>query len=85
MATTKRFYMDNAATSFPKPPAVHEAMLRYATQIGASPGRGAYAEAREAGRLMVQCRQRINTLIGGDPDLFREDVYDVKLHDAAEA
>lgn len=61
-----RVYMDNAATSFPKPPAVHEAMLRYATELGASPGRGAYAEAREAGRLMNQCRDRINRLIGGE-------------------
>ncbi len=61
--------MDNAATSFPKPKAVHDAMIRYATELGASPGRGAYAEAREAGRLLTQCRQRINRLIGGEnPD-----------------
>jgi len=65
----RRIYMDNAATSFPKPPAVHEAMMRYATELGASPGRGAYAEAREAGRLMNQCRRRLNTLIHGEnPD-----------------
>lgn len=65
----RRLYMDNAATSFPKPPAVHDAMMHFATQLGASPGRGAYAEAREAGRLMHVCRQRINTLIGGEsPD-----------------
>lgn len=66
MSATKRIYMDNAATSFPKPKAVHEAMMRFATQIGASAGRGAYAEAREAGRLIAQCRQRINQLIGGE-------------------
>ena len=35
--------MDNSATSFPKPPAVYEAMSRYALQIGASAGRGAIA------------------------------------------
>lgn len=65
----QRIYMDNAATSFPKPPVVHEAMMRYATQLGASPGRGAYAEAQETGRLMHQCRQRLNTLINGEnPD-----------------
>ena len=57
--------MDNAATSFPKPPAVYDAMAHYAQQLGASPGRGAYAEAREAGQLLDQCRQRINTLING--------------------
>ncbi|MEQ9461981.1 MAG: aminotransferase class V-fold PLP-dependent enzyme [Phycisphaeraceae bacterium] len=66
---TQRIYMDNAATSFPKPPAVAEAMTRFATQIGASPGRGAYAEAQEAGALMRVCRERINQLIHGEnPD-----------------
>jgi cysteine desulfurase/selenocysteine lyase len=65
----RRLYLDNAATSFPKPPAVLEAMTRYATELGASPGRGAYAEAREAGRLMNQCRVRLNTLFNGEsPD-----------------
>jgi len=64
--TVRRLYMDNAATSFPKPPAVHEAMTRFMTELGASPGRGAYAEAREAGRLLALCRQRINTLIHGE-------------------
>jgi len=62
----RRIYMDNAATSFPKPLAVQQAMAHFATEIGASPGRGAYAEAREAGRLMHLCRQRINTLIHGE-------------------
>src|SRR5262245_24124365 len=61
----RRIYLDNAATSFPKPPAVLQAMMRYATELGASPGRGGYAQALEAGRLVAQCRQRINTLIHG--------------------
>lgn len=57
--------MDNAATSFPKPPEVLAAMNHYATELGASPGRGAYREAREAGRLMNQCRQRLCQLFNG--------------------
>jgi len=65
----KRLYMDNAATSFPKPEAVIDAMTDYATRLGASPGRGAYSEARESAHLMNQCRDRINTLIHGQsPD-----------------
>ena len=61
--------MDNAATSFPKPPCVHGAMTDYATRLGASPGRGGYAESIESGRLLGACRQRINTLINGEnPD-----------------
>lgn len=63
---SRRLYMDNAATSFPKPPAVLGAMSDFATRLGASPGRGAYAEAREAGDLVQRCRERINTLIGGE-------------------
>ena len=63
---SERIYMDNAATSFPKPKAVLEAMTDYAQRLGASPGRGAYAEAKESGRLMNRCRERINTLIGGE-------------------
>lgn len=64
-----RIYMDNAATSFPKPASVHKAMMRFATEIGASAGRGGYEEARIAGRLIQRCRKRLNRLIGGtDPN-----------------
>jgi cysteine desulfurase/selenocysteine lyase len=59
-------YLDNAATSFPKPPGVYEAMMDYATRLGASPGRGHYAESREGARLIRQCRERINTLLNGE-------------------
>ncbi len=60
---TRRLYMDNAATSFPKPPCVHQAMADYATRLGASAGRGAYAEAIETGQIIEQCRTRIAKLI----------------------
>jgi cysteine desulfurase / selenocysteine lyase len=65
MDRTTRLYLDNAATSFPKPPAVLEAMQRYAAHLGASAGRGAYAEAVETGQLLTECRRRINRLING--------------------
>ncbi len=69
MSTQRRIYLDNAATSFPKPACVHDAMLHYATQIGASPGRGAYAEAQEGGRILAQCRERLCRLFNGEsPD-----------------
>ena len=61
--------MDNAATSFPKPPCVHEAMLHYATRLGASAGRGAYVEAQDTGRIIQQCRERLCRLINApNPD-----------------
>jgi cysteine desulfurase family protein len=64
-ATLRRLYLDNAATSFPKPTQVTEAMVRYATQIGASAGRGAYREAVETGELLNECRRRLNRLFNG--------------------
>jgi len=65
----RRIYLDNAATSFPKPPEVLEAMTRYATDVGVSPGRGAYAEVREADRIVRECRELLCTLFNGaDPD-----------------
>jgi len=67
--TTRRLYLDNAATSFPKPRRVHDAMAEYATNLGASPGRGSYAESIEGARLIRTCRERLNTLINGEsPD-----------------
>ena len=33
----RRLYIDNAATSFPKPRCVIDAMVRYATELGVSP------------------------------------------------
>jgi cysteine desulfurase / selenocysteine lyase len=62
----RRLYFDNAATSFPKPQAVHQAMLHYATAIGGTAGRGNYREAREGARLIAQCRQRLSRLLGAE-------------------
>ena len=42
-------YLDNAATSFPKPPAVAEAMLRYMQEVGASINRGVTLPLRMQG------------------------------------
>ena len=58
--------MDNAATSFPKPLTVSDAMMRYARELGASAGRGAYAEAIETGGLIGDCRRRLNRLFHGE-------------------
>jgi cysteine desulfurase family protein len=67
----RRLYLDNAATSFPKPKAVHEAMAHYAMELGASAGRGAYAEAVETGQLINQCRHRLNQLFNAqNPNHF---------------
>ena len=65
----KRIYLDNSATSFPKPDQVTEAMVDFAQNCGASAGRGAYQQARDCGDLIQNCRQRIAELINAEsPD-----------------
>ncbi|MBM7855862.1 selenocysteine lyase/cysteine desulfurase [Desulfohalotomaculum tongense] len=41
-------YLDNAATSFPKPEPVYRAVDNFLRNIGASSGRGAYRKALQA-------------------------------------
>jgi cysteine desulfurase family protein len=62
----RRLYMDNAATSLPKPREVMEAMARYVNELGASAGRGAYREAVETGALIHECRRRVCRLFNGE-------------------
>jgi cysteine desulfurase family protein len=55
-------YLDNAATSFPKPEAVYQAVMHAMREIGASPGRGGHRRSLEAGRLLFRTREAIATL-----------------------
>lgn len=57
-------YLDNAATSCPKPPEVVAAVEYALTSICANPGRGAYDTALEAGRVLLRARRAIATLCG---------------------
>ncbi len=67
----RRLYIDNAATSFPKPRTVLEAMNRYATELGASAGRGGYAEAIETAAILADCRRALCKLFNGErPEHF---------------
>ena len=50
-------YLDNAATSYPKPEIVYEAVLHAMRDVGASPGRGGYRLSLEAGRIVFQARE----------------------------
>jgi cysteine desulfurase / selenocysteine lyase len=59
----ERVYLDNSATSFPKPPEVMRAMVQFATECGASAGRGAYAEAKACQTLLQTCRLTVADLI----------------------
>ena len=56
-------YFDNAATSFPKPDVVLDAIVQYQKQCGASPGRGAYSHAADATEILDTCRELLCTLV----------------------
>ena len=60
-------YLDNGATSFPKPQAVSQAVAR-ALEQGANPGRGGYGAAMEAGNLVLNCREAAGRLFHCKPE-----------------
>lgn len=59
-------YLDNAATSFPKPPQVLEEMFENYARMGASPGRGGYDLAVQCEEYVQGVRQQISDFFGGD-------------------
>lgn len=63
-------YFDNAATSWPKPPCVAEAMTQYLTDIGASPGRSGHRLAVDAARVVYGAREAVAELFHA-PDPLR--------------
>jgi cysteine desulfurase family protein len=64
-------YLDNAATSFPKPEAVYQALDRFARSELANPGRAGHKMALAAERALDDCRHLLNQLFHGEgPERF---------------
>lgn len=62
-------YLDNAATTFPKPPSVLEEMCETYARLGVSPGRGSYDLAAQCEQYVHEVRRQISGFFGGDsPD-----------------
>lgn len=57
-------YLDNAATTYPKPPGVYGAMRWALENVGASPGRAAHRLAREASATVAVSRVKVARLLG---------------------
>lgn len=55
-------YLDNAATSFPKPQGVSDRMKYYLDSVGANVNRSVYTAAQEAGLTTLELRQRLARL-----------------------
>lgn len=60
-------YLDNAATSFPKPPAVVRAMAGTLQKLGGNPGRAGHTISLCAGRIVQNCRELLAQAFGA-PD-----------------
>ena len=64
-------YLDNAATSFPKPEAVYQALDQFARRDLANPGRAGHKMALAAERALDDCRHLLNQLFHGkEPERF---------------
>ena len=62
-------YFDNAATSWPKPAGMIEAMGDYSGMIGGSPGRSGHRRSLDAGRIIMETREALAELFGCDDSL----------------
>jgi cysteine desulfurase family protein len=55
-------YLDHAATSWPKPPEVTEAVMQAMLHDSANPGRGSHAMAVRASRILFEARKQLSKL-----------------------
>jgi selenocysteine lyase/cysteine desulfurase len=57
-------YLDNAATSFPKPPAVVSEIDRCMRTYCGNPGRGSHILSLRAAEKVYECREALAELFG---------------------
>lgn len=58
----QKIYLDNAATSFPKPDVVPKAVYDYMTKLGTNVNRGGYATAYDTESVVFECRELLGAL-----------------------
>jgi len=56
-------YLDNAATSWPKPESVYRAVEDFMRNVGATPGRGGHWREEQAQRIATEARRAIAGLV----------------------
>ena len=67
----RRIYLDNAATSFPKPECVYAAIDEFNRRLGAAAGRGSYRTGIAAADIVRRCRLNLARLFNAEgPDCF---------------
>ena len=78
----KLVHLDNAATSFPKPDSVLQAVADAACTLGASPGRSGSEAAVAAGRLIDETRQILHRFLRAPGDDANRVVFTANATDA---
>lgn len=61
-------YLDNAATSFPKPPQVIQAVSQCMLTKGGNPGRGSHTMASRAAEIVYSCREAAAEFFHAEPE-----------------
>lgn len=57
-------FLDNAATSFPKPDSVYQAIDAVMREVGVAPGRGGYRQSLAAARIVFDARAALAKFFG---------------------
>jgi len=73
-ASESLIYMDNAATSWPKPPQVWRDMEECMTNYCANPGRGSHKMSERSMKVVTQCRVNVANLINA-PDFYNNVIF----------
>lgn len=58
-------YLDNAATSFPKPSETVEALNRFVLEVGGNPGRSGHTLSVDAARIVFEAREKLTAFVKG--------------------
>ncbi len=65
---SKMIYLDNSATSFPKPDVVYDFMMDFYRHHGVSPGRSGFDASIQAEEMVTETRTMLMELLHGDGD-----------------
>ncbi|MCL6610044.1 MAG: aminotransferase class V-fold PLP-dependent enzyme [Peptococcaceae bacterium] len=75
-------YFDNAATTWPKPPEVLEAMNRCVREIGANPGRAGHKMAVMANEMVDSTRKKLAAMFNIEPKNYGRIIFALNATEA---
>lgn len=75
-------YLDNAATTWPKPPGVKDAMVHCMAEIGANPGRAGHKMALAANQMVDGVRKKLAGLFNIDQKSYERIIFTLNATEA---